>query len=115
MDTKNLSKKEDVYFVEDPSRSPIKFMKSLYQNFNILKKEHPEVIISTGAGIAVGPCYIAKLFFRSKVVFLESFCRTNKPSLSGRLMYPIADLFFVQWKPLLERYGKKAIYRGAVV
>ena len=115
VDTKNLSKKERVYFIEDPGRSPIKFIRSLFQGFDVLKKERPDVMLSTGAGVAVGPCYMAKIFLKSKVIFLESFCRTEAPSLSGRLMYPVSDLFFVQWKNLLRNYGKKAIYRGAIV
>jgi beta-1,4-N-acetylglucosaminyltransferase len=73
------------------------------------------VIISTGAGVAVPTCFLGKFLFKSKFIFIESFCRIKEPSLSGKLIYPIADLFFVQWKNLLNFYGKKAIYRGSVV
>lgn len=109
-----LKKNEKVYFVEDPSRNPIKFLKCLFQTFCILKKEKPKVIISTGAGVAVPACFLGKLFFKSKIIFIESFCRIEEPSLSGKLIYPISDLFLVQWKKLLKFYGK-AIYRGSVV
>jgi len=115
IDTKNLADREKVYFIEDPSRSPIKFLRSLFQSLRILNKERPSVIMSTGAGIAVAPCYIGKLIFKSKIIFFESFCRIEEPSLSARLIYPIADLFFVQWKDLLKKYGEKAIYRGSIV
>ena len=114
-DTKELAKREKVYFVEDPSRNPMNFIRCLFQTFSILRKEKPNVIISTGAGVAIPACFLGKFFFKSKVIFIESFCRIKEPSLSGKLIYPIADLFFVQWKSLLDFYGKKAIYRGSVV
>lgn len=114
-DTKELAKQERVYFVEDPSRNPINLIKCLFQTFSILKKERPNVIISTGAGVAVPTCFLGKFLFKSKIIFIESFCRIKEPSLSGKLIYPISDLFLVQWKNLLKFYGKKAIYRGSVV
>ncbi|GAI84775.1 unnamed protein product [marine sediment metagenome] len=115
MDTSELSKKEKVYFVADPKRNPISFLKCVVQSFTILFKEKPDVLISTGAGVAIPACYLAKLFLGSKIVFVESFCRIKEPSLSGKFMYPISDLFLVQWPEMLEKYGDKAVYRGAVV
>lgn len=115
VDTSELSKKKKVYFVTDPGRNPINFLKNIFESFRVLLKEKPDVIISTGAGIAVPSCYLAKFFFGSKIVFVESFCRIEKPSLSGKFMYPISDLFLVQWPEMLDKYGDKAIYRGAIV
>ncbi len=114
-DSLELAREEKVYFVEDPSRNPINFLKCLFQTFSILKKEKPKVIISTGAGIAVPACFLGKFLFKSKVIFIESFCRIEKPSLSGKLIYPLSDSFFVQWKSLLKSYGEKAVYKGAVL
>ncbi len=114
-DSLELKKRKKVYFVENPSRNPINFLKCLFQTFSILKKEKPKVIISTGAGVAVPACFLGKFFFKSKVIFIESFCRIEEPSLSGKLIYPISDSFFVQWKKLLKFYGEKAVYKGAVL
>ena len=110
-----LSKKRKVYFVEDPERSIRKFFKCFLQSFAILWKERPQIIITTGAGVAIPSCFLGKFLFGCKIVFIESFCRIDKPSLTGRIIYPIADKFFVQWKKLLKEYGDKAVYRGAVV
>lgn len=115
MDTAEIGKREKTYFVEDPGRSVIKFLKCTFQSFKILLIEKPNVIITTGAGVAVPACYLGKLFFNSKVVYIESICRIEEPSLVGRVLYPIADLFLVQWKDMLDKYGDKAIYRGAIV
>ena len=115
IDTSELGKHEKVYFVADPGRNPINLLKCVIQSFKVLLKERPAVVISTGAGVAVPSCYLAKLLFGSKIVFVESFCRTEEPSLTGKFTYPVSDLFFVQWPEMLEKYGDKAVYRGAIV
>jgi UDP-N-acetylglucosamine:LPS N-acetylglucosamine transferase len=112
-DTIDLAKKEKVYFISDPERNPIKFIANLFQSFWILIKEKPNIILSTGAGMAIPVCYIGKIF-RSKIIFIESFCRIKEPSLTGKIIYPIADLFLVQWREQLKKYGNKAIYSGSV-
>jgi beta-1,4-N-acetylglucosaminyltransferase len=87
-------------------------------SFNVLKslliflKERPDVVVTTGAHTAVPMCYIAKLF-RKKVVFIESFAKSSSPTLSGRMVYPIADLFIVQWESMKTFYPN-AIYGGAI-
>lgn len=49
---------------------------------------------------------------RCRVIYVESFARVESLSLSGKLMYHIADRFLVQWEqllrdwPLAEYYGR---------
>lgn len=87
-------------------------------NFNILKsfyyffREKPDVIVTTGAHTAVPMCYIAKLFGK-KVVFIESFAKTSTPTLTGKLVYPIADLFIIQWEGMKKHYPN-AVYGGSI-
>lgn len=104
-----------VYQIENPRRNIKKYIKYLSLFFEILKNETPRVLITTGAGVAVPVCFLGKFIFRSKLIFIESFSRIKRPSLTGRILYPIADLFFVQWKYLLKKYGDKAIYRGSLL
>ena len=113
-DSLELSVRERVYFVEDPRRSPIRLLKNIFQSLFILLKERPSIIISTGAGVAVPACYLGKLFFNSKILFIESFCRINKPSFSGKIVYPIANLFIIQWKGLSKFYPR-AVYGGLMI
>jgi UDP-N-acetylglucosamine:LPS N-acetylglucosamine transferase len=75
-------------------------------------KERPNAVISNGAGVAVPICYLMRLFGK-KVLFIESFCRL-KPSLSGKIIYPISSLFLVQW-PRMRRHYKKAVYAGSLI
>lgn len=109
---KHVSAKEKMYFIKDPKRNPINFFTNLFQSLSVLVKEKPNIIITTGAGVAVPVCYLGKML-RKKIVYVESLSRIKEPSLSGRLVHPISDVFLVQWKPLLKKY-KKAIYVGTV-
>jgi len=103
-----------VYFVSDPKRDPVKLLKNVLQSARVMIKERPDVVMTTGAGVAVPACYLGKLL-GARVIYIESLTRIDKSSLSGRVIYPISDLFFVQWKSLLPEYGKKAQYGGTVI
>ncbi len=85
---------------------PWNCLKSLYYFFRF----SPEYVITTGAHTAVPMCYIAK-FFRRKIIYIETFANIESKTLSGRLVYPIADLFIVQWESMLKFYPK-AVYGG---
>lgn len=89
---------------------PFKFLgnciKSLYYFFKI----KPDVVVTTGTHTAVPMCYIAH-FFKKKVIFIETFANSSSKTLSGRMVYPIADHFIVQWESMLELYPN-AIYGG---
>jgi beta-1,4-N-acetylglucosaminyltransferase len=88
--------------------------RAFVSTFGILLRERPKLIVSTGSEIAIPAFYLAKLF-RIKTIFIESWARVIEPSGTGRLVYPVADVFLVQWECLLPKYGKKAKYEGAVI
>ncbi|MFC1809408.1 PssD/Cps14F family polysaccharide biosynthesis glycosyltransferase [Candidatus Omnitrophota bacterium] len=104
---------EECYFVVDPHLNPFKYILNFFQSLAIYIKKRPKVIITTGAGIAIPMCVIGKCA-GTKVIFIESGARVNKPSRTGRLLYPIADLFIVQWDSLLK-YFPKAICGGVLL
>ena len=85
---------------------PVNIFKSLYLYFKI----RPKIVITTGAHTAVWMCYIAKLF-RSKIIYIETLANIESKTLSGKLIYPIADKFIVQWESMKKLYPK-AIYGG---
>ncbi|EDV47010.1 UDP-N-acetylglucosamine transferase subunit ALG14 homolog [Drosophila erecta] len=87
-------------------------------------RDRPQLILCNGPGTCVPFCYAAylwRLFGRlpshSRIVFVESFCRVETLSLSGRLLLPLADLFVVHWPALATRYvGKKNVrYFGRII
>ena len=91
---------------------PFKFFYNIILSLIYLFKVKPEYIITTGTHTAVPICYIAKIF-GSKIIFIETFANRKAKTLSGKIVYPIADLFIVQWKEMLELYPK-AIYGGMI-
>ena len=115
--TKDLAEKYPISFLvygarNYPFRYIFKFSYNILKSFYIFFREQPDVVITTGAHTAVPMCYIAKLF-KKKVIFIESFAKSKSPTMAGRIVYPIADLFIVQWESMLEHYPK-AVYGGSI-
>ncbi|MDL2276838.1 polysaccharide biosynthesis protein [Breznakia sp. OttesenSCG-928-G09] len=86
------------------------FPYNILKSFYFFIKFHPNVIVTTGAHTCVPICYIAKLF-RRRIVYIETFANIDSKTLTGKLIYPIADLFIVQWEEMLALYPK-AKYGG---
>lgn len=100
------------YFIRHSERDWLFFL-NLWEAWKILREERPNVILSTGAGPCV-PFALVGLFLRIPSIFIETFGRALKPSLSGRIMYRLAGRFFYQWKSL-SRFYPKGIYCGPLV
>ena len=102
------------YFMEPFGTSPVRLLLAFPKVFSILRREKPDVMVSLGAEIALPFFYLGKLL-RIKTIFIESWCRLTDLSKTGRLLYPVTDLFLVQWPQLLSVCGDKARYEGAVI
>jgi beta-1,4-N-acetylglucosaminyltransferase len=100
------------FFIRHSERDWLLFM-NLLEAWRILRNEKPDLILSTGAGPVVPFALVGKLLgIRS--IFIETFTRVARPSLTGRIMYRLADRFFYQWKQL-ERFFPKGVYGGPVI
>ncbi len=92
-------------------------LKNLLRNtalaWRVLRRRRPDVILSTGAGIAV-PFFLIGKLLRIRLIYVESVTRTEAISLSGRLIYPLASRFFVQWPAVAERFAR-AEYEGGIL
>lgn len=88
----------------------VKFIANCFKSLYLYFKLRPKVIVTTGTHTAVPICYIGKLF-GSKIIFIETFANSKTKTLSGKMVYPIADTFIVQWEEMLKLYPK-AIYAG---
>jgi beta-1,4-N-acetylglucosaminyltransferase len=82
-----------------------KFIFNVFKSIYLYFKVKPKIIVTTGTHTAVPMCYIGKLF-GSKIIFIETFANSSSKTLSGRLVYPIADKFVVQWEEMLTHYPK---------
>jgi len=102
------------YLVPNMARNPIEFLKNLFRLFGIFRRERPDLIVSTGAEIAIPAAIIGKLF-GAQLIYIECGAQVLRPSVTGRVLYWLADAFFVQWPELLQAYGKRARYAGSLV
>lgn len=110
------SKYRNIYTLPQINRHEKRFLRHFLRLFlsarEILNKEQPDVVISTGALVSFPFCILAKVR-GCKLIYIESFARVHDASLTGKLAYRIANLFLVQWKSLLKVYPK-AIYVGGI-
>ncbi|GAA4397388.1 UDP-N-acetylglucosamine--LPS N-acetylglucosamine transferase [Tsukamurella soli] len=64
--------------------------------WRLLRQWRPDVVVSSGAGVAV-PFFAAARLLRIRTVYLEAFERFDRPALTGLLCYPLSDEFCLQW------------------
>ena len=95
---------ENVFWAYSPTnRNFPNFCKNLFLSWRLIRKNRPDVIISTGAGVAVPFLILGKLL-GSKTVFIESVTRVNNLSLSAKIVLPFLNVLYVQWPQLQVRY-----------
>lgn len=112
-DARSLLKDEKMYPCYYPTNRSIKaLIKNTIIAWNVLHKEKPNLIISSGAAVAVPFFYLGKIM-RAKLIYIEVFDRIDKPTLTGKLVYPITDEFIVQWDEQKKVYPK-AINLGSI-
>lgn len=112
-DARSLLADENVTWAFHPTnRNVPNLLRNAALACRLLVRLRPRAVVSTGAGVAVPFCYLARLT-GARVVFIESFSRVTEPSLTARLVHPVAHRFFVQWPSLVERF-RKAEYEGAI-
>jgi beta-1,4-N-acetylglucosaminyltransferase len=112
-DVEQLLDGEDVVLGNGPTnRSVRSLLRNLPLAWRTIRQRDPDAIVSTGAALAVPFFLVGKLLHR-RLIYVESLTRTEGLSLSGRLVYPLADAFFVQW-PAVARSGRRR-YEGSVI
>lgn len=113
-DATSLLKKEKIYYGYYPeSRNLINAVKNFFLAWKILLLERPTMLISCGAGIAPPFYYVGKLL-RISLVFIETYDYIMYPTLSGRLIEPIADQMLIQ-NMQQKKFYKNAVFRGATL
>jgi len=112
-DARSLLQGEKMYPAYYPSNRSIKaLIINIYRAVKILRKEHPDLIVTSGAAPAIPFFWIGKLM-KAKTVYIEVFDRIDKSTISGKLCYPVTDTFIVQWEEMKQVYPK-AINLGSI-
>ncbi len=105
-DARSLLQGEFVYHAHGPTNRNIpNLLRNLLLAPRIVGRLRPRVVITTGAGVAVPFAWIARLR-GAKIVYVESFTRIDHPSLSCRLIAPVANRIYAQWPELADAYPR---------
>jgi UDP-N-acetylglucosamine:LPS N-acetylglucosamine transferase len=81
--------------------------------WRVLRHYRPHLVVSTGAGIAF-PFFVLGRILEVDTVYVEVFDRIDSATLTGRLCYPLADLFVLQWPEQLRFYPRGTVV-GALI
>jgi UDP-N-acetylglucosamine:LPS N-acetylglucosamine transferase len=83
----------------------VKALRNVLLAWRVVRRTRPDAILSTGAALAV-PFFLVGRLHGSRLVYVESLTRTRGLSLSGRMVYRLADAFFVQWPDVAARHPR---------
>lgn len=113
-DVSSLLAEEQVTIGHSPTnRNAKNLARNTVLAWRLLRRRRPDAILSTGAGLAV-PFFLIGRLLGIRLVYVESVTRTESLSLSGRMVYPLASRFFVQWPAVAERF-RRAEYHGGIL
>ena len=106
------------YTIRDANRwQKFRLLMQLLQIFIILAKEHPDVVISTGAAPGFFAIRIGKML-GARTIWVDSIANGETLSLAGKKVGLHADLWLTQWKELagseLPDVGLPA-FKGSVI
>ncbi|XP_025768366.1 UDP-N-acetylglucosamine transferase subunit ALG14 isoform X2 [Herpailurus yagouaroundi] len=92
---------------------------SMWLSFPLTHRVKPDLVLCNGPGTCVPVCVSALLLGilgikKVIIVYVESICRVEHLSLSGKILFHLSDYFIVQWPALKEKYPK-SVYLGRIV
>lgn len=93
-------------------RSKWKFVVMVFEWIRIMRKDDPQVIVTTGSAPGMVALAVGKLFGK-RTVWIDSIANVERLSTSGRLAGRFADLHLTQWEHLSRPGGPE--YRGSVL
>ena len=80
-------------------------LRNLRLAWRLLRRERPDVIVSTGAGVAF-PFFLLGRLLGVRTIYIEVFDRIEVATLTGRLCYPLSSAFLLQWEEQLAMYPR---------
>jgi beta-1,4-N-acetylglucosaminyltransferase len=99
-----LAQEAEVHWAAYPTvRNVPNLLRNLRLAWRLLRDRRPDLVLTTGSGVAVPFFWIARMR-GIPAVFVESITRINELSLTARLARPFATRMLVQWPELVEKY-----------
>lgn len=80
----------------------------------LVARQRPSLVVTTGAGIVVPYCILARLL-GAEVIFIETAAHVTEPSSSGRVLGRVAQEVVVQWAEMAAVYPRAAIAKASVL
>lgn len=108
-DAESLLDGERVVWAFHPTTRNIpNLLRNLRLAWRTVREERPALIVSTGAGVAV-PFFLVSKILGVRTIYVEVFDRIDSRTLTGRLCYPLSDLFLVQWDEQRRGYPRAQV------
>jgi UDP-N-acetylglucosamine:LPS N-acetylglucosamine transferase len=112
-DVRSLLAGERVVHAHGPTNRNIgNLLRNVLLAVRVVRELRPRAVLTTGAGVAVPFAWVARLH-GARVVYVESMTRIEGPSLSMRMIAPVASRLYVQW-PELAPHVRRARFAGRV-
>lgn len=100
---------ERVYWCHHPTnRNLPNLMRNSVLAIQVLRRERPELIVSTGAGAAI-PYFLLARLIGARTVFIEVIDRIDRGTLTGRIVAPVATRVLIQWQEQRRFYPKATL------
>jgi UDP-N-acetylglucosamine:LPS N-acetylglucosamine transferase len=108
-DATSLLRDEDTVWAHHPTtRNVPNLLRNTWLAWRTLRRLKPDVVVSTGAGVAL-PFFVFARLLRIPTAYIEVYDRIDSATLTGRLCRPFTSVMCVQWDE------QRSLYRNAHV
>ena len=109
LDSSSLLAGERVAWAHHPTTRNLRnLLRNLRLAWRVLRSFRPDVVVSSGAGVAF-PFFLIARLLRQKTVYVEVYDRIDSATMTGRLCYPLSNLFLLQWEEQRRSYPKGVV------
>jgi beta-1,4-N-acetylglucosaminyltransferase len=109
LDSSSLLAGERVAWAHHPTTRNLRnLLRNLRLAWRLLRSFRPDVVVSSGAGVAF-PFFLIARLLRQKTVYVEVYDRIDSATMTGRLCYPLSNLFLLQWDEQRRSYPKGVV------
>jgi UDP-N-acetylglucosamine--N-acetylmuramyl-(pentapeptide) pyrophosphoryl-undecaprenol N-acetylglucosamine transferase len=95
-------------------RSPLRLLANLRAALGIVIRDRPRLVVTSGAGVVAPFCALARLA-GARLVFVETMARVKGPSMTARLLSPLAEMVIVQWPELSAALPRATVCRPTLL
>ncbi|MGH2812197.1 MAG: PssD/Cps14F family polysaccharide biosynthesis glycosyltransferase [Actinomycetota bacterium] len=105
-DSRSLLAGEPIVWAYQPTTRNIpNLLRNLRLAWKTLRHHRPDIVVSSGAGVAF-PFFLLARLLGIKTVYVEVYDRIDLGTLTGRLCYPLSNLFLLQWEEQRRFYPR---------